>query len=216
MQLFDPKPIRFKRIVAVRQTRIVPGDRARQHIDNLVFDAVGNVPAAHRAHEATFLVFDLFIFSDGVEDQRKHPHPRFQAGGQRNASGFANAWVTVGHAVQHVSDGDLRTLERKPQVGHGLIEQARPGRAAGNGFLMQKLLKFVGQHVRAHQTLTFNPRPIAFECLRRLILFRQCCVFDSVQFQRKEQHHTSDIVHPFRRHLVELGNFGIIRARRVQ
>ena len=116
--------------------------------------------------------------------------------------------VALGQQVERLGLGQFLAAEREAQIGDGLVEEPRPGGAAGDVFLVQQLLDVVRQLVRAEGADVAQPRPIMGE--RRIGGLRfELGVFEAVDLEGEEQERRRDRVDLLLHRLEEAADFRV-------
>ena len=129
-QCLDPEPARLQPVIAMRELAGSSSRTARdQRVDDLVLDKIRQIARRDRPREAAPAVLDLLVLGERVGDQRKGPRVLAQDFADRDGGLAAHLGVAVGQQVEHLGLGQLLAAKRKPQIGHGLVEQPGPGGA---------------------------------------------------------------------------------------
>src|SRR5579862_10037440 len=88
--------------------------------------------------------------------------------------------------MKRLGAGQLLARHGKAQARDRLIEKPRPGRSAGDGFLVQQLFELIAQLIGAEGAGIAEPWRVMRE--RRLLqLHRKRLIVDAVQLEREEQ-----------------------------
>jgi hypothetical protein len=142
--LVNAEPLGLELVVAVRQPRIGRLHGRGERVDHFVLDHVGEVHGRLRALVLAPAVVDLLVLGERVGDQREDRdivalHLAEGLGGL-----LANACILARELVEDLRFAERLVAEGIAQACDGLVEQARPGGATHDVFLVQRLLELVG------------------------------------------------------------------------
>ena len=148
-------------VVAMGEARIGLGHGLDQRIDHVVFDEVGQVARGDRACEAAPVVFRRLVAGQRVGDQREARQALLQAVGEGEGGLLAHGLLRVGHLVQDLGAAQQLVVEGKAQRGHRLVEQPRPGGAAGDLLVVEQALQVFAELIGAEGAQVAQPRAVA-------------------------------------------------------
>ena len=113
--------------------------------------------------------------------------------------------VGIGKQVQKLRLGKVPPAERKAKLGQSLIEQAYPGGAADDMFLVQQLFDLVVELMRPAGPQIPQPRLIPRQGVGSQFVI-EGFIRQAIQLEREEQQGRGDVVHPLLHGLKELAN----------
>ena len=126
-------------------------DRPGQRIDHRRFDPVGQMAGGLGGVVSAPAVLDLLVLGESVGDQREQPHVVPEDAADRLGRLPPDGGVGIGKQVKRLLAGQVLAADRKPERGHGLVEQPRPRRPAGETLHMKQTLGLLVQPVGAGQ-----------------------------------------------------------------
>ena len=180
------EPFRLELVIAVRKLgmrRLHGGDERR---DNVALDAVGKMPRIGDVLEMMPAVGDFLVLGQRIADQRKGAQMRLQSLADRFRRRAAGLLLVVLQEIEHGLDRERLALHVKTQAGDGLVEQAMPGRGAGERFLMEKLFELFFELMRLFLADVIEPgaparkRRLCGGCVQNRIV-------DAIELQLEEQ-----------------------------
>ena len=188
----DAEPLGLELVVAVGEPRIGRLHRGGERVDHLVLDAVGEVHRGLRPRILAPAVLDLLVLGERVGDQREDRDIVGLDLAERLGRILADRGILARQPVEDLRLGQHLVAEGIAQPRDGLVEQARPGGAADDVFLVQRLLELVRQRVRAEGAQVAQPRAVLGE-FRRLHLLGEVGILDPLQLQSEEQQLRADV-----------------------
>ena len=189
---FDAEPLSLELVIAVRELRIGGLHRFGESIYHLVLDHVGKV---HRRLWSRILapaVVDLLVLGERVGDQRENRDILALHLAEGFGCFLADLRILARELVEDLRLAQHLVAKGIAQARDGLVEQARPGGAADDVFLVQRLLQLVRQLMRAINPKIAQPGRIFGE-FRRLELGLDVGILDLVDLQPEKDELRTDI-----------------------
>ena len=212
--LVDAEPLGLELVVAVRQSRIGGLHRRGERVDDLVLDHVAEVHRRLRPRILAPAVLDLLVLGQRIGDQREDRDVVALHLAERLGGILADLGVLVRQLVEDLRLGQHLVAEGIAQPRDGLVEQARPGGAADDVLLVQRLLHLVGELVRTVDPQVAQPRPVFGE-RGILLLGRKVGILELVELEPEEHQLGADVGQRLRHVLRKAAALGIGHVLRV-
>lgn len=189
----------------MRQARIGFAHRGGERVDDAALDTVGEMAGIGNVLEAAPAVRDFLVLGQRVGDQGEGAQILAEGRGQRLGGAAAHFAIGILQAIEGRLQRQFLAVDVEAKVGHRLVEQAVPGAASGDRFLVEKLLDAVLELVGLVHSEVEHPGPVVAESG----IAGECAfdrsVVDQVQFEREEQEMRAGIGHLLLDVAIELG-----------
>ena len=211
VELLQAQPLRLQPVIAVRKRGISRLDRADHGRDHVVLEIVLEVAGRDRLGMAAPAVVDLLVLGQRVVDQRESADRAVQPIPDRNGRRRALGRIGVAQEVEGLGHGQNPIVDREAHRRQRLVEEARPGGAAADIFLVEQLFQLVRQLVRSKGAQIAQPGLPARQH-RRGQFRRQHLIRNPVDLEREEQCQRADAVQPFLHGLIEAADFRVVHV----